>query len=233
MICLVDYRSTIEERKALKKLGFEILEIPQNKILYPAIDGHVDIQLNILDKKRKLVVINKDLSNTFKSKLKEYDINFVDSNCSLGSKYPKNICLNCYITNNFLIHNLKFTDSAILDNSINRKKIHVNQGYTKCSILPVREKAIITSDTGISDALINEGFDVLLIPPGDIILTGMNYGFIGGVGGMINENQMAFFGSLENYHFGNLVENFLKKYDVEPLSLSNTKLIDRGSLLVL
>lgn len=46
---------------------------------------------------------------------------------------------------------------------------------------------------GIYKTLIKENFDVLLIPFGDIELPGLNYGFIGGVGGMISSNSMAFF----------------------------------------
>ena len=49
---------------------------------------------------------------------------------------------------------------------------------------------------------------------------------------MISDNSMAFFGSLDNYAFGNEIKKFLYKYDVKPIYLSNTKLIDRGSLLV-
>ena len=131
-----------------------------------------------------------------------------------------------------MIHNLKFTDKKILDYCKDKKNIHVKQGYTKCSILPVQEKAIITNDKGIYNTLKNENFDVLLLPFGDIELSGFNYGFIGGVGGMISDNSMAFFGSLDNYIFGNEVKNFLYKYDVKPIYLNNTKLIDRGSLLV-
>ena len=122
--------------------------------------------------------------------------------------------------------------SKILDYCKNKKTINVKQGYTKCSILPVKEKAIITNDKGIYNTLKNENFDVLLLPFGDIELSGFNYGFIGGVGGMISDNSMAFFGSLDNYIFGNEVKNFLYKYDVKPIYLNNTKLIDRGSLLV-
>ena len=100
-------------------------------------------------------------------------------------------------------------------------------------LLPVQEKAIITNDKGIYNTLKNESFDVLLLPFGDIELSGFNYGFIGGVGGMISDNSMVFFGSLDNYIFGNEVKNFLYKYDVKPIYLNNTKLIDRGSLMVL
>ena len=72
-----------------------------------------------------------------------------------------------------------------------------------------------------------------MIPSGDISLPGLDYGFIGGTCGLISKNQMAFFGNLENHPYGNHIKNFLLKYDVEPIYLSNGKLIDRGSILTI
>ena len=230
MICFVDYRTTENEINSLKKLNYDVLKIPKDNNLYEAINGHTDIQLNILNK--NTIIINKNINLSFKELLKTKNINFIESNSTLSSKYPSNISLNAYITDNYLVHNLKFTDKKILEYCKNKKTINVNQGYTKCSILPLREKVIITNDTGIYNTLKNEGFDILLLPFGDIELSGFNYGFIGGVGGMISNDSMAFFGSLDNYTFGNEVKKFLYKYDIKPIYLSNTKLIDRGSLLV-
>lgn len=230
MICFVDYRTTENEINSLKKLNYDVIKIPKDNNLYEAINGHTDIQLNILNK--NTIIINKNINLSFKELLKTKNINFIESNSTLSSKYPSNISLNAYITDNYLVHNLKFTDKKILEYCKNKKTINVNQGYTKCSILPLREKVIITNDTGIYNTLKNENFDILLLPFGDIELSGFNYGFIGGVGGIISNDSMAFFGSLDNYAFGNEVKKFLYKYDIKPIYLSNTKLIDRGSLLV-
>lgn len=230
MICFVDYRTTENEINSLKKNNFDVIKIPRDNNLYKAIDGHTDIQLNILD--TNTIIVNKNIDLTFKELLKRKNINFIESFSTLSSKYPNNISLNAYITDNYLIHNLKFTDKKILDYCKNKKIINVKQGYTKCSILPLREKAIITNDNGIYNTLKSEGFDILLLPFGDIELSGLNYGFIGGVGGMISSDCMAFFGSLDNYTYGQEVKNFLYKYDIKPIYLNNTKLIDRGSLLV-
>ncbi|MBS6184695.1 MAG: hypothetical protein KH626_06535 [Clostridium celatum] len=230
MICFVDYRTTENEINSLKKLNYDVIKIPKDNNLYEAINGHTDIQLNIINK--HTLIVNKNINLSFKELLKAKNINFIESESTLSSKYPNNISLNAYITENYLVHNLKFTDKKILEYCKNKKSINVNQGNTKCSILPLREKAIITNDTGIYNTLKNENFDILLLPFGDIELSGFNYGFIGGVGGMISSDSMAFFGSLDNYAFGNEVKKFLYKYDIKPIYLNNTKLIDRGSLLV-
>lgn len=233
MFCFIDYRTTQTEKQNLKKLGFTCIEIPKCTSLYPAIDGHVDIQLNILNKTKKEVIIHKDIDESFKLQLQENNINYIETINSLSNKYPKDIIINSLILDNYFIHNLKYTDPILLKLQETKKVIHVNQGYTKCSCLPVNEKAIITSDISIYKELISNKFDVLLVPPGDILLPGLNYGFIGGVGGMISDNYMAFFGNLDNYLYGSEVKKFLDKYNVKPIYLSNGKLNDRGSLLIL
>ena len=238
MIAFIDYRTSNEEINSLKNLNIDVNDcfisdeystsIPCNNNLYPAINGHVDIQLNILNSDTKTIILNKDIDNNFKKILQEKEINFINSFNSLNKNYPENISLNAYITQNYLIHNLNFTDKEIINYCKTKKQIHIKQGYSKCSILPLREKVVITSDMGIYKTLIKENFDVLLIPFGDIELPGLNYGFIGGVGGMISSNSMAFFGSLEKYAFCDEVKKFLYKYDIKPIYLRATGRTDKS-----
>lgn len=233
MFCFIDYRTSKEELKSLENLGFTCLRVPQCNSLYSAIDGHVDIQLAILDKYKKEILIHKNMNNDFKKLLISKKIKFQETANSLHNKYPENIILNALILENYFIHNLKFTDSSLKKNQSYKTFINVNQGYTKCSCLPVTENALITNDPGIYNTLSNYGFDILLLPYGDIDLPGLEYGFIGGTGGMISETSMAFFGSLDKYLYGNDVKNFLSKYNITPIYLKNSKLSDRGSLFTL
>ena len=55
-----------------------------------------------------------DIDNNFKKILQEKEINFINSFNSLNKNYPENISLNAYITQNYLIHNLNFTDKEII-----------------------------------------------------------------------------------------------------------------------
>ena len=48
MVAFIDYRTTTIEKKSLSKLNIDFIEVPKNSTLYDAIDGHVDIQLNII-----------------------------------------------------------------------------------------------------------------------------------------------------------------------------------------
>lgn len=231
MNCFVDYRISNEELNSIIKLNIEPIIIPKCDTLYEAINGHVDIQLNVLNKENRTIIVQKDISNSFLSLLKKNGINYILSKSSLKKSYPDDVILNALILEDYFIHNLNSTDENLLSTQLKKKKININQGYTKCSTLPIREKALITTDKGIYTQLVKYDFDILLIPPGDILLPSLNYGFIGGTGGMINNNTLALFGELNHYSYGKEVYEFLYKYDVKPLSLKKGKLIDRGSLL--
>lgn len=234
MHCFIDYRATIEELNNLLKLNIKPILVPKCNSVYEAINGHPDIQLNILkNNSPNKVILQKEISEDFKNILIKNNINFIISKSTLSSKYPKDIILNSLILENYFIHTLKYSDENLLHSQEPKIHINVRQGYTKCSILPVREKALITSDKGIFESLKDYGFDILLLPSGDILLPSLSYGFIGGVGGMISNDKMAFFGELDNYNWGDEVKKFLFKYDVSPIALRRGKLIDRGSLLAL
>lgn len=233
MICFVDYRISDEEIINLKNLNLDIIKIPQCKNVYGAIDGHVDIQLNILNKSSKEVIVQKDISTDFLKKLDKKNVKYTLSNDSLSEKYPNDILLNALILDSIFIHNLKYTDKTLLELQKGKKLLNVKQGYTKCSVLPISNSAFITSDIGIYNTLSALKKDVLLLPAGDILLPGLDYGFIGGIGGLIDEGILGIFGELENYKYGDEMYKFLSKHNVEPISLKKGKLIDRGSLFIL
>lgn len=233
MICFIDYRTTDEEIINLKKHNLIPIKVPKSTKVYEAINGHVDIQLNILDREKKIIIVQKDIPQDFLSEISKYDINYVLSENSLSSKYPDDIILNALISDSIFVHNLKYTDKNLLSFQKNKKLIHVKQGYTKCSVLPIRKDAFVTSDKGIYTALKEIDMKCLLLPPGDIELPSLNYGFIGGIGGLISDDKLAIFGELDYYKYGDELYNFLYKLDVEPISLKKGRLYDRGSLFVI
>lgn len=233
MICFIDYRTSNEEINNLQKLNLDIIKIPKCKKVYGAIDGHVDIQLNVLNKSSKEVIVHKDISTDFLNTLTSKNIKYTLSNSSLSNCYPDDIILNALILDSFFIHNLKYTDKTLLSLQKDKQLLDVKQGYTKCSVLPISNSAFITSDTGIYTVLSKLNMDVLLLPPGDILLPELNYGFIGGIGGIIDSGKLGIFGELEHYKYGDEVYKFLYKHNVEPISLKKGKLIDRGSLFVI
>lgn len=228
---IVDYRITYEEKYSLEKLGYDILFCPPSNILYDAVSGHPDMLLHFINK--NTILLHKTMENSFVNKLKALNYNILFSEKELQSCYPNDIILNALNLGNVLVHNLKHTDNTLLNHFEHLNKIHVKQGYTKCSTAIVNDHAIITSDTGIAKALYKLNFDILLIPPGDILLPGLDYGFIGGCCGLLEPNLLAFFGNLKFYKNGDIVLDFLKKHKVTPVFLSKNKLVDRGTLFSL
>lgn len=226
---VVDYRITISEKNLLKENGYNVILTSPSNNLYDAICGHPDVLLCIID--NTTIIVHKDTPEDFILKLKNLNINVIKSEKSLISNYPYDIILNAVNLKKTFIHNLKFTDNLLYKQISNKNLLNVKQGYTKCSTAVISENAIITSDTGIATIARQNKFDVLLIPPGDIELSGFEYGFIGGTCGLLDNNIIAFYGNLNHYKFGKEVLDFIKKYNLTPLYLREGKLIDRGSIL--
>lgn len=225
----VDYRISNEELFNLKKLNINIVKCPKCDLLYDAVNGHPDILINIIGNNH--ILVHRDMDEGFLEYLKILGYKITLSRNSLENKYPKNIILNAVNSSDYFIHNLKYTDENLLNTLSKSKIINVNQGYAKCSCAVLSANALITSDNSIYKALQNTDIDVLLIPPGDILLPGLDYGFIGGCCGLIDKNQLAFFGDLNFYYYGSEVLDFLRKHAIEAIYLRHGKLIDRGSLL--
>ena len=228
-IVFVDYRIDIIEKEKLQRLGYEVLEVPPSKLLYEAVCGHPDMLLHVIDKKK--ILVHKDMDINFINNLFNIGYDVLVSGSSLRTNYPFDIILNAVNLDNLFIHNLKYTDTNLLKYVKNKKNKNVKQGYTKCSTAIVSNNAIMTSDKNIASCAVEEGIDTLILPPGDILLPGLNYGFIGGCCGLLENNLLAFYGNLNCYAYGNEIMEFLKKHKVEPVFLRNGKLIDRGSIL--
>ncbi|SHJ62814.1 hypothetical protein SAMN02745163_02306 [Clostridium cavendishii DSM 21758] len=229
--CFIDYRTPFNDIRTLSNYGLKVIKVPKCNDLYTAINGHPDIQLHIINNSE--IIVAKNTNSDFISTLKDMGLQIYESSNYLQNKYPNNIILNALSFTNFFVHNLKYTDKILLNKMQKRTLINVPQGYTKCSCAVVNENSIITSDKKIYESLIQKGFNILLLPPGDIILEGFDYGFIGGTCGLISKTKMAFFGSLDNYTYGNQVKEFLESSGVTPIYLNEGKLVDRGSILTL
>lgn len=224
---IVDFRIHNDEKEYLISRGYNLLICPPSSLLYDAVCGHPDMLLHILGNN---IVVHKDMDSAFIHNLILQNYKVYKSKSALKMNYPYNICLNSLSIRNLFVHFINFTDENLLLIAKDKKLINVKQGYTKCSTCIINEHAIITSDVSIAKALILEKIDVLLIPPGDILLPGLNYGFIGGATGLIEENVLAFYGHLDYYLYGKEILAFLKKHKVEPVFLRDGKLVDRGSI---
>lgn len=225
---LLDYRVSETEKDALHKYGYESFIVPKSNCLYYAVCGHPDMLLHILDKNN--IIVHREMDISFISLLEAVGYNVIKSQNCLQSKYPYDILLNGLSIGCFYLHNLKYTDPTLLYFLKDKKLLDIKQGYSKCSTAIVSETAAMTSDIKIHEILCSCGIDVLLLPPKHIELPGLDYGFIGGSCGLLDEGTIAFFGNLNKYKYGKEVMSFLIKHDVKPLFLRDSPLIDRGTL---
>ncbi|MCC5909682.1 MAG: hypothetical protein JJT76_04505 [Clostridiaceae bacterium] len=230
---LLDCRVEDEIINSLNAKGINVIKTITCGDLYEAVHSHPDIVLHPIGDKS--IIVAPNVFNYYHKKLAPLGINVIRGNTVLKSHYPHNIAYNICRVGNYAIHNFKFTDETIT-NYIEKKgltKIQVSQGYAKCSIAVVGKKAIITTDVGIHREVIKYGIDVLLIEEGDILLPGLNYGFIGGSCGFIDQNTLAFFGDLEQYKNYQQIIKFFKKHNKNAVSLSCGQLKDYGTLVPL
>ncbi len=149
-----------------------------------------------------------------------------------ASPYPGDVRYNAACTGSFFIHNLNYTDPALLCRirSLGIPEIHVRQGYTKCSLAVIDEKAVITSDKGIAKALAPYGLDVLLIEKGHILLPGFDYGFIGGTCGRLGQ-EIVFNGNLAAHPDFRRITDFISARGLKTRYFPEYPLEDIGSIL--
>lgn len=157
----------------------------------------------------------------------------------LGSAYPADILYNACCTGRYFIHNLKYTAPELLAASEqaaqHRKKpllrVSVPQGYTKCNIVCVDEKSIITSDDGIERACTSAGMSVLKIRPRQVLLPGYSYGFLGGTSGRIGD-EIVFNGDLSAHPDFVAISAFIESRGLSCTYFKDYLLTDIGSIIV-
>lgn len=149
---------------------------------------------------------------------------------TLGPSYPYDVPYNACSTGRYFIHNLKHTSPELLAEAgrLGLETVHVAQGYTRCSVLPVDKGSIITSDRGVAASCTQ--LDVLLITPGHILLPGYNTGFIGGTGGRVG-NEMLFNGDLSAHPDFLNIKDFIESRGIRCLWFSDIPLTDIGSII--
>jgi len=219
---------------ALKKLGVKVIANPACFGLYDAVCSHPDMIFHDLGE--GYMVHAPDAAQEVLLQLEALGINLIRGSTVLTPKYPGNIGYNAARVGNHIFHNFKYTDSSLLKEIDKRglHKIHVNQGYSKCSICIVDENAIITADPGIHRGAVDNGIASLYIAPQkNIALKGLDYGFIGGSTGKISQKRLCIFGNVRELSDWEKIVSFAEKRGVEVISLGKKPVEDFGSLMVI
>jgi len=226
MMLIINKQVPEQAIQSLHKWG-EVVIFETNGITYPQVSGHPDLFFCVGNNK---LVVAPNTPDKYTEVLNQYNVDYIFGKSCVGKHYPDSARYNAIVTGQYIIHNIKITDPVVLSTFQDLELINIPQGYSRCSLIPLKNNRFITSDKGISRILTNKGFDVLYVNPEGILLPGFNMGFIGGTAGII-DNTIFFIGSLSYYKEGEKVKKFLQKDNYKIIELYNGPLFDGGSLL--
>ncbi len=227
-LIVIDKKIPEVAKTNLSKYG-NLLELETSGITYAAISGHPDIFISQL---KNDIVVAPNLPEKFKHILRMNEISFHLGEQIVGQKYPETAAYNIVSAAQLLIHNLKYTELAVKDLAWGLQQIHVEQAYTRCNLIALKDDQFITSDKGITKQLEEVNLDVFYTDPKGIQLPGFKNGFIGGCVGVL-ENQFFIIGSLKYYPKGEQLQKFIEQLGYEIIELYDGPLFDGGSILFL
>lgn len=193
--------------------------------------GHVDVFGCVVD--NNYIVSNELYTLLCKVCTSENidNINIIKGQSAVGYNFEATH-YNAAVSENFLIHNTKYTDETIIQHKNNRKIINVKQGFCRCSVLPLPNDNFITSDNGIGRQLKINNVKHILIDPEEIILPGCKNGCIGGCFGIYGTNIFCI-GNLSYHKDGNKIRNFIEECGCHLTELYDGPLFDAGSITIL
>lgn len=232
-LIIIDGRVSKEILDNIKKLDLNIITTIKCKEVPEPISYHPDIVMHPINK--NTLVIAPNVFDYYDEKLEGMGIKTIRGQTILGKNYSDHVAYNVGRVGNYAIHNLKHTDDVLkyFLKKENIEMIHVNQGYTKCSMMIVDTNAIITADYPIYKKLKGLDVDIMLINRGHIGLEGYPYGFIGGASGNLSKQDIILSGSLDGHPDKDRIFKFLKKYKKRIIYLSHKKIIDIGTIISL
>lgn len=229
--CLIDGRFKVVLRDAFLKMNITPIWVEPCLEVYDAIACHPDIQCHPLSENK--IIIAPNANESLKSILAKEGFNIWEGKSILAKDYPYNISYNVARIDKFAFHNTKYTDPVLKEALAVEKVelIHVNQGYTKCSISVLNKNSIITQDISIAKKARDVGIDVFLLNVGHVKLFDFKFGFFGGATGLIGKDRLGIAGNLSlNPQYNELVD-FFEKQDIKFISLAEEDIYDVGSII--
>jgi hypothetical protein len=239
MTKLLAGRGVLAFADALERYGVEAVALPDNDAVSPVVSSHIDVSCARMpgtDDLPPAVVVPSLWSGAgiIAGYARLCGWTCVLSDALMGAAYPADVPFNVFCAAGRLFGRLKSASPDVLAAARERGygPVDVKQGYAACSTLVLSESALVTADRGIADAAERLGAEVLRISPGDILLDGCDYGFIGGASA-VADGRAFFFGSLGTHRDGARIARFCESHGIEPVSLSAEPLVDIGGAAAL
>lgn len=227
--CLIGEKHK-EEIAELSELGITPITLKGNPFLQEEIRFHADI-LAFNPGDGTIFVSDNAIGEP---ELEKYGYQAIKIH-DIKSPYPLDVALNAALIKDKLFCKKKAVNTQILD-FCNKKSIEVvntNQGYAKCNICIVSDKAAITEDASLFSLLNNYQIDVLKLEPGFIGLSDEHYGFIGGASAKLSDTELYFSGDLSSHPQYGLITDFLNKHNITAIFNKNRPLRDFGGIIQL
>lgn len=222
--CIISF----QEPKIIKKMesfGFNCIPVVKSPLLSRPVSCHSDMLYLRTDRDTFLI---SDCQEQNKKILENagYTVNIFHD---LKPGYTTESYLNFIINEKYVIKNSKTALQMDIDN---KQTVFVKQGYTRCSVLQVFDNSYITDDNGIYKALLNIGADCLKVAKGIVKLSGYEYGFIGGASVKLDDENVLFFGEIEDKTIKKQVQIFLDNRGVKAHFICDMPLTDIGSAIL-
>lgn len=228
---IIDYRVSEEILNYLKNLNIEPIKTLKCSDLQEPVDGHPDMVIHPVN--YNTFVIAPNVYDYYRNVLEDKGIKVIKGGKTLNRNYPEDIAYNVARIGRYAVHNTKHTDQVLkyyLEEA-GIEFIHVNQGYTKCSISTVSENKALTSDFLIHEKLISYNIDCLYINPKVVYLRGYNNGFIGGCTGLINEKIFLSTGKIFDENISVSLKKFIQSSGYMYEEASKEQITDLGTLI--
>lgn len=220
---IISNKASLEFKNFLTDQNIDFIETIDNPNLDKRIGDHPDLSLFVLDSEN--VILAEEVYPYYKDKLPGKNL---IKGSSTSKKYPRDSIYNLLTFKEFYIHN-DFTEQNI-ERSLkerNYKHLFVKQGYSRCSIIPLRE-SLITSDYGIYKAL-REKVNIILLDNDKIELDGFDQGFIGGTCGLV-QDKLIFTGDISRHKSFDLIKKACDRENIK-IIYPEVPLVDIGSLI--
>lgn len=226
LLCAVGAEHAYIVKNALEALGVELLMLPAEERFARPVRSHADMLIHPLPD-GTIACCGEAQAATLRAA--GFDA-FVISG-GVGECYPEDVKLNSFALSEVLFCNER---AVALEIRARYSKLrHVAQGYTRCSVLLVDDRSVITADKGIYKAVREEGFDALRIKAGDIRLDGYGCGFIGGCGGLVESGKLLLCGDISLHPDGGRMLDFCADRGVTVIRACEGALVDIGGLIAL
>ena len=221
-----------------KKMYPEFLHFFENAVFHgisPLFDAKIAFHTDLYFMKfsEEIIVAAPEMRTTIEKNpiFENYTVLFGESP---SSPYPSDVKYNAFTVGNRLFCNTKHTDPIILETARakNYEIIHINQGYAKCSAIPLSNETVITSDIGICKKAREHGIDALLVGNDGVLLDGFPNGFIGGTCA-VSESEIFFSGNIDAHPNGEQIRAFAKKHGKKVSHIPTLPLYDFGSPILL